>query len=182
MNSPLMLARRFMDALQTFWPGLQVPSTLCPLFLSESNQSSHTSPFPTHSCGVLTTGTQGRPGGGHGDARNVRPHQQRARLHPRELHARRPPCFQFPSFLLSFSRTLSCHSRQDLKINWAQSPIRPEFAESTYFLYRATGDPIYLDVRVACHPLSITTCIAFRLPSPRFLLLHVRSEQEYWPA
>ena len=34
----------------------------------------------------------------------------------------------------------------DFRVNWAQSPLRPEFVESTYFLYRATGDPFYVDV------------------------------------
>ena len=29
---------------------------------------------------------------------------------------------------------------------WANHPLRPEFAESTYFLYKATGDPYYLDI------------------------------------
>eukprot|EP00043_Microstomoeca_roanoka_P006328 m.61987 g.61987 ORF g.61987 m.61987 type:complete len:771 (-) comp13370_c0_seq3:153-2465(-) len=29
---------------------------------------------------------------------------------------------------------------------WANSPLRPEFAESTYMLYKATGDPIYLEI------------------------------------
>ena len=35
---------------------------------------------------------------------------------------------------------------QDYRINWANSPLRPEFAESTYFLYKATEDPVYLEV------------------------------------
>lgn len=35
---------------------------------------------------------------------------------------------------------------QDYTVNWAQSPLRPEFAESTYFLYKATGDSKYLEV------------------------------------
>uniref|UniRef100_A0A8C5H3Q0 alpha-1,2-Mannosidase n=1 Tax=Gouania willdenowi TaxID=441366 RepID=A0A8C5H3Q0_GOUWI len=30
-------------------------------------------------------------------------------------------------------------------VHWAQHPLRPEFAESTYFLYKATGDPYYLE-------------------------------------
>lgn len=29
---------------------------------------------------------------------------------------------------------------------WANHPLRPEFAESTYFLYKATDDPYYLDI------------------------------------
>nr|CAD7438421.1 unnamed protein product [Timema bartmani] len=32
------------------------------------------------------------------------------------------------------------------KVHWGQHPLRPEFLESTYFLYRATGDPYYLEV------------------------------------
>ncbi|KAM5238417.1 ER degradation-enhancing alpha-mannosidase-like protein 3 isoform 2-T2 [Ctenodactylus gundi] len=34
----------------------------------------------------------------------------------------------------------------DFRVHWAQHPLRPEFAESTYFLYKATGDPYYLEV------------------------------------
>lgn len=34
----------------------------------------------------------------------------------------------------------------DFQIHWAQHPLRPEFIESTYILYRATKDPHYLKV------------------------------------
>lgn len=34
----------------------------------------------------------------------------------------------------------------DFQIHWGQHHLRPEFIESTYFLYRATGDPHYLQV------------------------------------
>ncbi|KAI6238777.1 Alpha-1,2-Mannosidase [Aphelenchoides fujianensis] len=34
----------------------------------------------------------------------------------------------------------------DLQIHWPQHLMRPEFLESTYFLYRATKDPHYLEV------------------------------------
>ncbi|XP_078417553.1 ER degradation-enhancing alpha-mannosidase-like protein 3 isoform X2 [Cetorhinus maximus] len=34
----------------------------------------------------------------------------------------------------------------DFRVHWAQHPLRPEFAESTYFLYKATGDKYYLEV------------------------------------
>jgi mannosidase alpha-like ER degradation enhancer 3 len=34
----------------------------------------------------------------------------------------------------------------DFQIHWAQHPIRPEFIESTYIIYRATKDPHYLEV------------------------------------
>ncbi|XP_078478975.1 ER degradation-enhancing alpha-mannosidase-like protein 3 [Lampetra planeri] len=33
----------------------------------------------------------------------------------------------------------------DFRVHWAQHPLRPEFAESTYFLYKATGDVYYLE-------------------------------------
>eukprot|EP00049_Salpingoeca_infusionum_P006343 m.105468 g.105468 ORF g.105468 m.105468 type:complete len:519 (-) comp13279_c0_seq19:1205-2761(-) len=36
----------------------------------------------------------------------------------------------------------------DFRVNWAQSPLRPEFVESTYYLYQATRDPIYLEIGV----------------------------------
>ena len=31
-------------------------------------------------------------------------------------------------------------------VHWGQNPLRPEFAESTYLLYKATHDPYYLQV------------------------------------
>jgi len=34
----------------------------------------------------------------------------------------------------------------DFQVHWAQHPLRPEFVESTYFLYKATNDPYYLEV------------------------------------
>ncbi|XP_028647319.1 ER degradation-enhancing alpha-mannosidase-like protein 3 isoform X1 [Erpetoichthys calabaricus] len=34
----------------------------------------------------------------------------------------------------------------EFRVHWGQHPLRPEFAESTYFLYKATGDPHYLQV------------------------------------
>ncbi|XP_046676855.1 ER degradation-enhancing alpha-mannosidase-like protein 3 [Homalodisca vitripennis] len=34
----------------------------------------------------------------------------------------------------------------DFQVHWGQHPLRPEFLESTYFLYRATKDPHYLYV------------------------------------
>jgi mannosidase alpha-like ER degradation enhancer 1 len=35
---------------------------------------------------------------------------------------------------------------QERKIEWAGWPGRPEFIESTYYLYQATRDPFYLRV------------------------------------
>ncbi|XP_055897620.1 ER degradation-enhancing alpha-mannosidase-like protein 3 isoform X3 [Biomphalaria glabrata] len=34
----------------------------------------------------------------------------------------------------------------DFRVHWGQHPLRPEFLESTYFLYKATSDPYYLQV------------------------------------
>ncbi|XP_071111554.1 ER degradation-enhancing alpha-mannosidase-like protein 3 isoform X1 [Haliotis cracherodii] len=34
----------------------------------------------------------------------------------------------------------------DFRVHWSHHPLRPEFVESTYFLYKATGDPHYLEV------------------------------------
>lgn len=34
----------------------------------------------------------------------------------------------------------------DFQVHWGQHPLRPEFLESTYFLYTATNDPYYLQV------------------------------------
>ncbi|XP_076352993.1 ER degradation-enhancing alpha-mannosidase-like protein 3 [Tachypleus tridentatus] len=33
----------------------------------------------------------------------------------------------------------------DFQVHWGQHPLRPEFVESTYFLYKATEDPYYLE-------------------------------------
>ena len=33
-----------------------------------------------------------------------------------------------------------------IRVLWGSHPLRPEFAESTYFLYKATGDTYYLDI------------------------------------
>ena len=37
-------------------------------------------------------------------------------------------------------------SINDFDVHWAMSLMRPEFVESTYFLYKSTGDPHYLNV------------------------------------
>ncbi|KAJ3605288.1 hypothetical protein NHX12_027338 [Muraenolepis orangiensis] len=34
----------------------------------------------------------------------------------------------------------------EFRVHWGQHPLRPEFAESTYYLYKATADPYYLRV------------------------------------
>merc|ERR1719209_2826041 len=34
----------------------------------------------------------------------------------------------------------------DFQVHWGQHLLRPEFVESTYFLYKATQDPYYLEV------------------------------------
>lgn len=34
----------------------------------------------------------------------------------------------------------------DFHVHWGQHPLRPEFVESTYFLYKATNDDYYLQV------------------------------------
>ena len=40
---------------------------------------------------------------------------------------------------------------QEHEVVWGNSPLRPEFAESTYMLYTATHDPVYLEVvNTAC--------------------------------
>nr|KAG5703061.1 hypothetical protein BaRGS_016222 [Batillaria attramentaria] len=33
----------------------------------------------------------------------------------------------------------------DFRVHWSHHPLRPEFIESTYFLYKATGDKYYLE-------------------------------------
>ncbi|XP_018324455.1 ER degradation-enhancing alpha-mannosidase-like protein 3 isoform X2 [Agrilus planipennis] len=34
----------------------------------------------------------------------------------------------------------------DFQVHWGNHPLRPEFLESTYFLFKATNDPYYLEV------------------------------------
>lgn len=34
----------------------------------------------------------------------------------------------------------------DFRVHWGNHPLRPEFIESTYFLYKATSDPYYLEI------------------------------------
>ena len=63
----------------------------------------------------------------------------------------------------------------DFQVHWGQHPLRPEFVESTYFLYRATGDPYYLEAgakvmsslqryaRVPCGKTTIGSAITERV-------------------
>ena len=53
-------------------------------------------------------------------------------------------------------------SISDFDVHWAMSLMRPEFVESTYFLYKSTGDAHYLDVGknvlTAINKFSRSTC------------------------
>lgn len=89
INNPGSMARKFMDSLQMFWPGLQVLK---------------------------------------GDIEPaIETHKMYFQL--AERYGFSPEAFTM-----------------DLKIHWGNWPLRPEFAESTYFLYTATHDPYYLRV------------------------------------
>lgn len=89
INNPGSMARKFMDSLQMFWPGLQVLK---------------------------------------GDIEPaIETHKMYFQL--AERYGFSPEAFTM-----------------DLKIHWGNWPLRPEFAESTYFLFTATRDPYYLRV------------------------------------
>ncbi|EDQ92960.1 uncharacterized protein MONBRDRAFT_13474 [Monosiga brevicollis MX1] len=89
IHKPHVLSKKYMDALQTFFPGLQVlKGDLLPA-------------IETH----------------------------RMYFDVLQRHKFFPEAF--------FS---------DFRVNWGNSPLRPEFAESTYFLYTATDDPAYLEI------------------------------------
>ncbi|KAF3848931.1 hypothetical protein F7725_015428 [Dissostichus mawsoni] len=47
--------------------------------------------------------------------------------------------------LLAFFPGLQAFT-SEFRVHWGQHLLRPEFAESTYYLYKATGDPYYLRV------------------------------------
>ncbi|XP_069019520.1 ER degradation-enhancing alpha-mannosidase-like protein 3 isoform X2 [Embiotoca jacksoni] len=47
--------------------------------------------------------------------------------------------------LLAFFPGLQAFTTE-FRVHWGQHLLRPEFAESTYYLYKATGDPYYLRV------------------------------------
>ena len=55
----------------------------------------------------------------------------------------------FSQFLKFLYQSCSCFFKaftSDFQVHWGQHLLRPEFIESTYFLYRATLDPYYLQV------------------------------------
>ncbi|EDV28158.1 uncharacterized protein TRIADDRAFT_20429 [Trichoplax adhaerens] len=89
MHRPRYASRPYMDALQAFWPGLQV--------LKGDLKSA-----------VIT-------------------HQWLYEI--TKKHNFIPEAFT-----------------PNLGVYWPHHPLRPEFAESTYFLYKATRDPFYLEV------------------------------------
>jgi mannosidase alpha-like ER degradation enhancer 3 len=89
MHRPGGLARKFMDSLQMFWPGLQVlKGDLAPA---------------------------------------IQTHKMYYQLFER-----------YGFFPEAYTMEMGIH--------WGNWPLRPEFTESTYFLYEATGDPWYQEV------------------------------------
>lgn len=88
MHQPNTPARPFVDALQAFWPGLQVLK---------------------------------------GDLK------QAIETHEMLYNVAKKFKFIPEAFTTNFD------------LHWAQHPLRPEFIESTYFLYQATKDPYYLE-------------------------------------
>ncbi|KAG9343451.1 hypothetical protein JZ751_013615, partial [Albula glossodonta] len=63
-----------------------------------------------------------------------------------DVHIHKPllPARTWMDSLLAFFPGLQAFTT-DFRVHWAQHPLRPEFAESTYFLYKATRDPYYLE-------------------------------------
>ncbi|CAH1390139.1 unnamed protein product [Nezara viridula] len=48
--------------------------------------------------------------------------------------------------LEEIANTFETEEQLEETVHWGEYPLRPEFLESTYFLYRATGDHHYLRV------------------------------------
>lgn len=66
----------------------------------------------------------------------------------------------------------------DLQVHWGQHPLRPEFIESTYLLYRATKDPYYLRVArnviiYSLHSLSCFLVFYYALFPPNLCSLNL---------
>ncbi|VDM75927.1 unnamed protein product [Strongylus vulgaris] len=60
----------------------------------------------------------------------------------------------------------------DFQVHWGEHPIRPEFIESTYFLFRATKDPHYLEVaKQVCVELLCMNCGRVSVKNSIFLFL-----------
>lgn len=55
--------------------------------------------------------------------------------------------FQLEDSTLSEEQLIALQQRSSVPLEWY--PLRPEFIESTYFLYRATKDPFYLNIGLA---------------------------------
>lgn len=139
IHKPLLPARTWMDSLLAFFPGLQVRNQCC---LCLSQFVIKKSPNMRV---LLFAGVKGRYPASHRDPRNALSGYQETQL----------PSWGSSFFLLSvfwissrsvvyklFLTALLHHvlSRQafttDFRVHWAQHPLRPEFAESTYFLYK----------------------------------------------
>lgn len=138
IHKPLLPARTWMDSLLAFFPGLQV-----------KNQSGHfLSEFAMNIQNIrilLFAGFKGRYPASHRDAWNALSGYQET-----QLPSWGRSSFQLSVFWMSsrsvvyklFLTALLPHvlSRQafttDFRVHWAQHPLRPEFAESTYFLYK----------------------------------------------
>ena len=133
MHKPLTNSKNFMDALMGFWPGLQVPALyhiveLPSLFVwGFFLQVLHSLVrFVPVDCLLFTH-----------------------LLLFQVLKGDIKPAIEIHEMLYQVTRRhnfLPEAFTTDFRVHWAQHPLRPEFVESTYFIYKATGDPYYLEV------------------------------------
>lgn len=138
IHKPLLPARTWMDSLLAFFPGLQVRNQCC-LCLSQFAMKVQTWEF----CSLQVLKGDIRPA--------IETHEMLYQV--TKKHNFLPevvPFFLLSVFWISsrsvvyklFLTALLHHvlSRQafttDFRVHWAQHPLRPEFAESTYFLYK----------------------------------------------
>ncbi len=142
IHKPLLPARTWMDSLLAFFPGLQVSNQKSSLVFIQSWKPKRNSSSAFCSLQVLKGDI--RPC--HRDTWNALSGYQETQLPPWGRSSFFSVClFNFFNVcglqtLLDFGPPPHVLSHQafttDFRVHWAQHPLRPEFAESTYFLYK----------------------------------------------
>ena len=108
-------------------------------------------------CSLLawTSGLNGWPQAGHRESRGSLSNRSEAQFHSRGFYHGLPGMWWCSKSHSRFLQLTFCernqisfllNNYQHFQVHWGQHLLRPEFVESTYFLYRATGDQYYLDV------------------------------------
>ncbi|KAL3218637.1 hypothetical protein MRX96_031448 [Rhipicephalus microplus] len=119
MHRPNTNSRNFMDALLAFWPGLQAND----IFKASLKVLMLFYKYYAPAKSQTAVGVQVLKG-------DIKP--------AIETHEMLYQVMQLHNFLPEAFTT-------DFQVHWGQHPLRPEFVESTYFLFKATGDPYYLE-------------------------------------